>query len=204
MTLITYLSDLDDHMPWPSQIRHLALVGNPKSGKSTVAEMLADEFWGLIIDDGAPLREAYPTLTGTLTDLPYSQDGKATRVQVGDRSETVREGLGELGNYLEARYGEEIMALLAMKHAEATYPSRIVAPFFIYPSVRKLQPRAYRRAGGVVIQIDNPLAGPSGNAFDTWDTTSVDLVIDNNPDEMGLDELRAYVRRIPELVEALA
>jgi hypothetical protein len=200
MTLISRLLDLSDYMPWPSQVRHLALVGNPKCGKSTIADMLVDEFGAVVIDDGLPLRRALPILTGIPEAWCHSQEGKARGFELNGVQDVVRKGLGELGNWLEARYGEEVLAVLAMKHALEEHPT---APLYVYPSVRKTQGLAYRRAGGVVMQIDNPVAGPSGNAFDVWDTRSVDLVITNDPHEMGLDELRDYVRRFPELLSAL-
>jgi hypothetical protein len=201
MTSITALLDLGDRMPWPRNVKHLALVGHPKAGKSAVAQFLEDEFGGVIIDDGLPLRRALPILTGIPEELCFTQEGKASTVRVGDRDEVVRQGLGELGNWLEARYGEEILAILAMKHALETYPH---APFYIYPSVRKTQPRAYRRMGGVVIQIDNPTVGPSGNAFDVWEASQVDIHIENDPSAMNLEELREYITRIPDLIEALS
>lgn len=200
MTSITALWDLGDRMPWPRSVKHLALVGHPKAGKSKIAEFLEEEFGGVIIDDSLPLRKALPILTGIPEGLCFTQEGKASTVRVGDREEIVRQGLGELGNWLEARYGEEILAILAMKHAVEAYPD---APFYIYPSVRKTQPRAYRRQGGVVIQIDNPTVGPSGNAFDVWEASQVDLRIDNDPRLLSLEELREYVTRIPDLIDAL-
>lgn len=199
--MISQLLDLDGRMPWPPSVKHLALVGHPKCGKSTIAEMLVDEFGGVIIDDGLPLRKALPILTGIPAGLCLTQEGKASVVRVGDRDEVVRQGLGELGNWLEARYGEEILALLAMNYALENHPK---APFYIYPSVRKTQPRAYRRAGGIVMQIDNPRVGASGNAFDVWEASSVDIRLMNDPDELCLDELRDYVTRVPELLDALA
>lgn len=200
MTSISNLLDLSDYMPWPNSIRHLALVGHPKSGKSKIAEFLEDEFGAVIIDDGMPLRRALPILTGIPEEWCFTQEGKATTFELNGVEDQVRKGLGELGNWLEARYGEEVLAVLAMKYAVENHPT---APLFVYPSVRKTQGRAYRRAGGIVMQIDNPTVGPSGNAFDVWEASSVDLAITNDPGEIGLDELREYVRRFPELLSAL-
>lgn len=200
MTSIMRHLGLDEmRSPWPREARHVALVGNPKCGKSTIAQMLEDEFGGVIIDDGLILRRALPILTGIPEDWCFSQEGKASAVQIGDREEIVRQGLGELGNWMEARYGEEIMALRAMQLAAAEHPE---ASFYIYPSVRKTQGRAYRRMGGVVIQVDNPHAPPSGNGFDEWDRSCVDFVVTNDPGEMGLDELREYIHALPELLAA--
>lgn len=191
-------------MPWPREVKHVALCGWPKCGKSTIAEMLVDEFGGAVIDDGLVLRQALPILTGIDPADPFSQEGKSRVYQIGNRQEEVRKGLGELGNWLEDRYGEEILALRAMEMAPAIARAQnATANFFVYPSVRKSQGLAYKRAGGIVIQIDNPLAVPSENAFDRWDASCVDLTITNDPGSMGLDELRDYVARLPELLDAL-
>lgn len=189
---------------WPRNVRHIALVGHPKCGKSTFAKMLAEEFGGVEIDDGLILRKALPILLGLDPTDTFTQEGKAKVIQCGDREETVRQGLGELGNYLEARYGDYIMPIRAMEMARQEHP---YAPFYIYPSVRKNQGYAYKQGGGIVIQINNPEAGPSGNAFDTWDPAFVDIQIDNDP-AAGLDGLRRQARFLPaqlqvRLLEAL-
>lgn len=159
--------------------------------------MLEDEFGGEIIDDGAILRQALPILTGINPALPYSQEGKATVVRIGDREEQVRHGLGELGNWLEARYGDDIVPLRAMQIAQETHPS---ANFYIYPSVRKSQGRAYKRHGGIVIEIKRPGVGDSGNVFDWYDPALVDITIQNDG---TLDDLRATVKELPRLLDVL-
>lgn len=201
MTLISQLLDLDDLMPWPRNVRHVALCGNPKCGKTTIAEMLIDEFGGgVIIDDGEPLRKALPILTSIPEEWCYTQEGKARTFELAGTEDQVRKGLGELGDWLEARYGEEVLAHLAMMNAARNHPDAL---FYIYPSVRKTQGRAYKRAGGVVIEIDNPTAPPSGNKFDLYDRSVIDFTIHNDPSEMTLGELREYVQRIPNLIASL-
>lgn len=185
-------------MPWLRDARHVALVGWPKSGKDEVARMLEDEFGGVVVDDGAILRQALPILTGIDPSLPYSQEGKATVVRVGDRDEQVRQGLGELGNWLEARYGEDIVPIRAMQNAEAQYGNAV--PFFVYPSVRKSQGRVYKRHGGVVIEIARPGVGDSGNAFDWYEPSLVDITIHNDG---TLDDLREQVKELPRLLDVL-
>ena len=182
--------------PWPLEARHIALCGNPKAGKSEVARILEDDFGGCVVDDGLILRRALPVLLGFDPDLPFSQEGKATLVQAGDRVEEVRDGLGELGNYLEARYGEDIMPLRAMQMAREEHSE---ANFWIYPSVRKGQGRCYKRHGGVVVQVNRPGFGPSGYAFDTWAESAVDVVIDNSG---SLEDLREQVHALPSLLKA--
>lgn len=181
---------------WPREVTHVGLVGWPTCGKTTFAEMLEDEFNGQIVDDGLILRRALPILLGGDPQAPFSQEGKATSRLVGDRTETVREGLGELGNYIEARYGEDIVPVRAMEIARQEHPN---ARFYIYPSVRKRQGRVYRRAGGIVIQVDRPGADDSGNVFDRWDQSNVDLIVRNDG---SLADLRARVQRLPDLIAA--
>lgn len=185
-------------MPWQRNARHVALVGWPKSGKDTVARMLEEEFGGVIVDDGAILRQALPILTGIDPDLPYSQEGKATVVRVGDREEQVRHGLGELGNWLEDRYGQDIVPIRAIEIAQQQHGDAY--PFFIYSSVRKAQGRVYKRYGGVVIEVARPGAGDSGNAFDWYDPGLVDITIPNNG---SLDDLRDFVKELPRLIDVL-
>ena len=184
-------------MPWARNARHVAICGWPKSGKDEVARMLEDEFNGVVVDDGAILRETLPILLGIDPMLPYSQNGKATRVSVGDRSEQVREGLGELGNWLEDRYGPYIMPIRAMQTAQEKHPD---ANFYIYPSVRKEQGRAYKMAGGVVIEVARPGVGDSGNEFDCYDRKLVDITLTNDG---TLDDLRALVKSLPLLLADL-
>jgi hypothetical protein len=182
--------------PWARDARHVALCGHPKSGKSEVARILEDDFGGVVVDDGLILRRAAPILLGFDPDLPFTQEGKATTIRAGDRVEQVRHSLGELGNYLEARYGEDIMPLRAMQMANEEHAE---ANFWIYPSVRKGQGRCYKRHGGVVVQVNRPGFGPSGNAFDVWDESAVDIVIENDG---SLDDLRERIHALPSFLKA--
>ena len=170
--------------------KHIGLCGNPKSGKSTIADMLAKQYGGFVIDDGMILRQAVPILFGIPEYEPFTQEGKAKVYDVCGRQESVRQMLGELGNWLEDRYGPEFMPVRAMEIAEKHFP---YAPLYIYPSVRKTQGSAYKRAGGLIIEVENPKVGPSGNAFDVWDKSYVDLVIRNDPSESSLEDLERIV-----------
>ena len=186
---------LRDH--WALDARHVALCGHPRAGKSRLAELLVDEFGGVLVDDGAVLREAAPILLGYHADLAYTQEGKASTMSLGDRTETIRQGLGELGNYLEDRYGEFVMPIRAMERGQVAHPK---APFYIYPSVRKNQGRAYKAAGGVVLQVNRPGCVASGNAFDVWNESLVDIQIDNSG---SIEDLREFVHALPSLIDAL-
>ena len=172
-------------------VLHIGLCGNPKSGKTTIADMLAEEMGGVVIDDGLILRKAVPILFGIPEDEPFTQEGKAKVYDVCGRQETVRQMLGELGNWLEGRYSELFMPIRAMQIAKEEYPDKDV---FIYPSVRKFQGKAYKDAGGVIVEIENPKAPKSPNAFDVWDDSVVDFWFTNDPTIMSLEGLRIDVR----------
>jgi hypothetical protein len=176
---------------WPEQYRHVAICGYPKSGKTELATILCEEFGGVLIDDGAILRKAVPTLYGINPEDCYTHEGKNRSYRVLARTETVREMLGCLGDYLEGRYGENFIPTRAMAEARRSFPN---APFYVYPSVRKTQAWAYRDAGGVALQIDRPGVGPSGNPFDEWNRDFIDLVIYNG---FTLADLRQVARDIP-------
>lgn len=181
---------------WPTHIKHVALCGHPRSGKSTFGKLLAEEFGGVEVDDGLPLREAAIPLFGLNPEHPFTQDGKATRYEVCGQMVDVRSMLGDLGDYVEQKYGQSFMPERAIQTAYRDFPG---APFYIHGSVRKEQSLAYRSRGCLVIEVDNPNVRASGNAFDEWNKRYVDWRVVNDPRLMSIEDLRLWVRRIPEL-----
>jgi hypothetical protein len=198
--LITSIWGSNVRRPWPNQIKFVALCGNPKSGKSTVARMLEDEFGGVLVDDGLILRKAVPILFGIPEDEPFTQEGKVKVYDVCGREESVRQMLGELGNYLEERYSPDFMPTRSLAIARR---DNAHAPFSIFGSCRREQGRCYKRNGGIVIEVDNPLAAPSGNIWDEWDRSCVDFRLHNDPRELSLDDLRDMVCALPDILEPL-
>lgn len=183
---------------WHNDVRFIGLCGVPRCGKSTVAEMLADEFSGVIIDDALILRQAVPILFGIDISEPFTQEGKAKEYFVCGRRMTVREMLGELGEFLESRYSPDLKTMRAVNYALKAYPS---APFYILPSLRLDQGLFLKTLGGVVIEVVNPRVQPTGNGFDEYNKSFVDFQIIN---DTSLEDLREFVKAVPELISALS
>jgi hypothetical protein len=171
----------------------IAFVGHPKSGKTTAAEVFLDTFGGEVVDDGHVLRKFAVEELGLSWDDVLSQHGKARTTEILGKTWTNREILGEFGNALEALFGEHILPFIATRH-------HVPGQTWLFPSCRKTQGAFYRQRGGIVIQIDNPLAGPSGNAFDEWDRTEVDYVINNDGLARDLPPLQARAHLRDELI----
>ena len=161
--------------------RFVALCGNPKSGKSLVQEILLNNYGVQPIDDGGPLREFAVNNLGLTWDQVRTQEGKLEMVEILGKSWQVRKILGELGNVLEAMFGKHIMGYMAVARCSGTIGS------FSFGSVRRDQGKYYKAAGdAVVIGIRNPLALPTGNEFDTFDESTVDVWIENDALAKGM------------------
>jgi hypothetical protein len=162
----------------PALPRFIALVGNPKAGKSLVQEMLVQNFGVEPIDSGKPLREIAKQWLGLTHDQVYTQEGKAEYVEILGRRWQVREILGELGNRFEEMFNEHATPYMITRNLGA-------GPY-VDGSCRKGQGRFYQSLGGVVIGIRNPLAPPSPYAFDKVDESIPDYWIENNALANGL------------------
>jgi hypothetical protein len=86
---------------------------------------------------------------------------------------TWREVLGELGKKLELLLGEFVMPMTACARLTGPGP-------FSFGSVRKTQGHYFKKHGGIVIEIDNPIALPTGNDFDVYDRSIIDYTIYND------------------------
>lgn len=161
----------------------IGLVGNPTCGKTTAAEILIEILDGKakIVETGQPLREIAMKYLGLSRDQVYTQEGKASHVDINGVNWQVRKILGDLGQKLEDLFGEEIMPYMA--HRSQCVES---GTLYIDPSCRKVQPWYWKRHGGIIIEIVNPLAKPSPYAFDAYDHTAVDYRIDNDALACGL------------------
>jgi len=174
--------------------RFIALCGHPKAGKSTVQTILAQEFGYDPVDDGLALRRIGMQHLGLTHDQVFTQAGKAEYVEILGQRWQVREILGELGKKLEDLFGPHIMPFMATRNLPADGR-------FSFGSVRKSQGAFFKALGGVVIEVRNPIAPPSPYAFDKFDASLVDQVIDNDAQarglelEAGLMDLRAKVIR---------
>ncbi|CCG43265.1 hypothetical protein [Magnetospirillum molischianum] len=160
-------------------IPYIALCGWPKSGKSEVAQILEEEFGAITVDDGRALRDAGIVLYGLTEWHVSTQEGKASFVEVCGQKVQVRQLLGDLGQMLEDRYGEQVVPEMALRQVKKMRELRSDTDLFVFPSVRKTQGLAYKRAGGVVVEVVRSGVQPSPYAFDRYDAGLVDYSIVN-------------------------
>jgi hypothetical protein len=169
--------------------RYIALCGNPKCGKSLVQEIMLANYSIQPVDDGFVLRDTAIRHFGATHDQVHTQEGKASLAYWpnGDpirNKETAahmiwRQVLGELGKKLELLLGEFVMPMTACARLTGPGP-------FSFGSVRKTQGHYFKKHAGLVIEIDNPLALPTGNDFDVYDRSIVDHTILNDGLARGL------------------
>lgn len=159
-------------MPYPLP-RIIALCGNPKAGKSEVQKMLHRHYGYEPIDDGHVLREFAVEKLGLSWDDVATQEGKVRETEILGKTWQHRKVLGEFGKVLEGMFGEWIMPFIATRNLD---PNKR----YSFGGCRKTQGLFYRQMGGLVVEIDNPDAGPSGNDFDLWDKSAVNYVLRND------------------------
>lgn len=165
----------------------IGLCGNPKAGKTEIQKILFSEWGYLPADDGIALREIAKSWLGLSHHQCYTQEGKAEYVEILGRKWQCREVLGELGNRLEAMFGDHIMPYMTTLKLDPNQR-------YSFGSVRKNQGAFYKARGGMIIGIHNPVAPPSPYAFDRFDQSAVDLWINNDP-ALGLAILKKTVIR---------
>lgn len=171
--------------------RLLALCGRPKSGKTEVQRLLEKHYGYAPVDDGFPMRDFAMRHLGLTHDQVYTQEGKASRVEVAGVNWQVRDILGQLGNHLEALFGADGIPFMATANLE---PGKL----YSFGCVRREQGAFYKRMGGLVIGIRRPGIEPSPFEFDRFNEELVDYWIDNDGD------LEALSRKIDALMFALA
>ena len=169
--------------------RFVALCGNPKSGKSLAQEILQKDLNYLPIDDGHVLREFAVKYLGLSWDDVQTQEGKKRITSILGKDWENRILLGEFGNRLEEMFGEHIMPFIATRNL---YPNAR----YSFGSVRKTQGHFFRQHGGIVIEIMNPMAPPSGNAFDQYDISAITRTVVNDGMQKyaDLDRARSHFR----------
>lgn len=152
----------------------VALCGWPGSGKTTAQEILVERYGAIAIDDGWPLRDFAMRHLGLSLEDVTTQAGKAKTIEFAGQSFTVRWFLGEFGKQLEALLGKNAIAELSARLLE---PDRL----YVAGSVRGDQAQVWRKAGDtIVVEIDNPLAGPSPHDFDRYNDQLVDFIVQNH------------------------
>lgn len=165
--------------------RLIGLCGHPKSGKSEVQRILAEEYGIIPVDDGFVLRKFAVDNLGLTWDDVMTQEGKANYTRILGRDWQNRDILGTLGKKLEDMFGEHIMPMIAVNACDPD-------GFYSFGSVRKTQGHYYNQRGGVVIEVIRPGALPSGYDFDKYDQSAVKRTILNDG---SLEDLRVEVIR---------
>ncbi|TDW20431.1 hypothetical protein EV128_12561 [Rhizobium azibense] len=170
--------------PYPKLI---ALCGNPTSGKSTAANIINDLYGHKLADDGLALRKIAMDYLGLTAEQVFTQEGKLEYVMINGRRWQVREILGEIGNAFEEKFGGDIIPIMA-------HNAQPEGQFSVFGSVRREQGRYWKEQGALVLEIINPLAGPSQYEFDTYNPAYADHQIQNDglarglsPEEARLD-----------------
>lgn len=166
----------------------IGLCGHPKSGKSEVQNILAEEYGVIPVDDGYVLRKFCVEHLGMTWDDVQTQEGKANYTRILGKDWQNRDILGTLGQHLEDMFGEHIIPMIAVNACD-------LEGFYSFGSVRKTQGHFYNQRGGTVIEVIRPGALPSGFAFDKYDQSAVKRSILN---EGSLEDLRAEVIRTME------
>jgi hypothetical protein len=159
----------------------IALCGNPKAGKSEVQKILERNFGYSPIDDGHIIRRFAIDWLNLPENLVYTQEGKASYVEIAGKKWQVRDILGTYGRKLEEMFGEHAMPMFALN---MTKPGGL----YSFGSVRKTQGGYYKQRGGVVLEIRNPSALPSPYAFDRYDESLIDGWIVNDGTLRDLEE----------------
>lgn len=139
----------------------IALCGNPTSGKSTAAQIINDVYGHELADDGLPLRKIAMDYLGLTAEQVFTQAGKLEHVEINGRRWQVREILGEIGNAFEEKFGGDVIPMMS-------HNARPKGSYSVFGSVRREQGRYWRERGALVIEIVNPLAGPSVYEFDRY------------------------------------
>lgn len=161
----------------PTLPRLIALCGRPGSGKSKVAELLAEEFGYMIADDGLPLRKIAMEHLGLKRHQVFTQEGKLETVMLNGREWTCREILGEIGNAFEEKFGGDVIPLM-------THMGQDARQRYVMGSVRREQGRYWAAQGAVVIEVENPYVAESPYPFDRYNPAHVQRKI-YNPFKIG-------------------
>ncbi len=177
-----------------SRFNFIAICGHPTAGKTEVQNLLSRNYAVIPVDDGECLRDFGKRHLGLTQHQVTHPDGKAEPIVFCGEEMLVRQFLGRLGNALELEFGEHVMPEIAMNSVAGQQALNSNAFIYSFGSVRKTQGWAYKKGGrGVVLEVRRPGIGPSGNDFDEFDPTAVDLVVNNNG---SLNDLASTVARV--------
>lgn len=152
--------------------RLIALCGNPHAGKSEVQKLLEDAGYNPV-DDAWPVRDFAMRHFGLTKDDVTTQAGKDRYTEVNGVMIQNRAILGLSANSLEQQFGDHILPWMALRGLDGHKA-------YSFGSVRRDQAKTYTAAGGCVIGVRRPGVGPTGNEFDRFDESLVDVWIDND------------------------
>ena len=162
---------------------YIALCGAPGSGKSTVQQVLLEEFDIQPVDDGRVLRDIAIRSFGLTEEEVSTTKGKNSYVEIMGDNWQVRKVLGEIGRSLENVFNEHIVPHLTILN-QCTDPNKN----YSFGSVRRTQPQYFNKIGGLVVEIvkDGCI---SVYDFDHY-YGKIDMIIINNGTR---DELREQI-----------
>ncbi|CAO3459692.1 hypothetical protein [Azospirillum argentinense] len=171
------------------QIPFVALCGDPGAGKSTAAEILAERYGTVTVDDGQALRMVAVLFLGATHEDVHTAEGKARKAHWPDGEPIVdvengehltwRQVLGRLGDKLEELLGTHALPRIAVNSLRDANGDLAPGVTYVFPSCRKDQGWYYKDEGGIVLGLRNPEIRPSGNAFDRFDHAAVDAWVGN-------------------------
>ena len=158
----------------------IAICGSPGSGKTTAAEFFVARYGAKLVDDGSFIREGCMSVYGLTREQVYTQEGKASYVDVCGERFQVRQLLGDYGKLFEKKHGDQFVPERAVSTIDltASHP-------WVFGSVRMNQGITYNKYGGIVIRIDGTSPDPVYD-FDKWDESLVNTVIPNKGTKQDL------------------
>lgn len=175
----------------------VALCGRPTSGKSTIQNILHEEFGLIPFDDGDVLRRHCMELFDVTREDVSTQEGKLRTTQIQGVNWENRKIVGEYGDALETTFGELTVPNWAIKAALKDWEGRQRAlensglkwrslkgtpevSGYSFGSVRRNQGKAYRNSGGIVVEIQRKGVAPTGNIWDEYSGDFIDHTFHND------------------------
>lgn len=183
----------------------IAICGNPTAGKTEVVNILVRKYGAELMDSGYPMRQLGMDYFGMNQHQVFSQEGKLEEVELLGQRMTVRKFLGEIGNLYEGMFGAEVSAFMIHNYVTSN-DSYDPAKTYVDGSCRKSQGYYWQRIGAPVIEVVNPLAGPSQHKFDLYDPAAATHRIVNDAQARGAaraEGLHDLEHKVDVLVEQL-
>ncbi len=169
----------------------IALCGYPDCGKSTLQDYLAKKYGFEPYDDAIGIRQEAMKRHNLTWDDVSTQAGKAKNIETPQGTRQVRDLLADIGNEMIGHHGSQWKPEQALAAAKAAGKARVC-----FASVRLDEAKAYRAAGGVVLEVVRPGCAPLSSA-DEYDRKLVDATIMNDAD------LSVFFNRASAVIEKL-